>query len=513
MKTMLVTRSPKLVFVILLVLLFVSIANAQPPELRWGTRLTAGDKQTEINDIVELENGHLLAFGRQYTSGEDWIHATLTLWELDAYGNVLSREAVDPVFAHRSGKICCLSDDSYLLQYSFYTSNESDYDTGNSGVARVLSTGQVDWDHQYKSQFWNDNYSSIRDIESIRSGEYSGHAFMLTSNRNDRFDSERTTYLKRVSPSGGETILRSWDEYPFMTLYPGRTGDEVTLTGDADPNVKVNTPFVQIVNHDGLTVDSIAVPMTVYNSMYTRTTDFTWCEDGGFAFAGYQFPLGGWLTRQNADGSVRWQVAIDSTQEWEFYQLTALAEIPDGFAIARSTEVVDQPNTSHSLAFLNTDGDVVSDLNLSWQGVLFDGMTVAENGDLLVFVQYPIDPSNNYDSKLRANVLRFATGNEEELPEPEISSPLPNTFDIITVYPNPFNSSTVIRLRVLEDQPIRLVVYDILGRPAAILADRPALLPGYHTFRLNAPNLASGTYFLAAEGTAQTDYRRLTILR
>ncbi len=61
-------------------------------------------------------------------------------------------------------------------------------------------------------------------------------------------------------------------------------------------------------------------------------------------------------------------------------------------------------------------------------------------------------------------------------------------------YPNPFNPTTGIRVQVSGDRDIRLVVYDLLGRQIAVLANG-RYSAGEHSFTFDGTNLASGVYF------------------
>ena len=72
-------------------------------------------------------------------------------------------------------------------------------------------------------------------------------------------------------------------------------------------------------------------------------------------------------------------------------------------------------------------------------------------------------------------------------------------------YPNPFNPNTTIRYTLPQAVPVRLVVYDVLGREVAVIIDAPQPA-GDHRVRLDASAWASGSYFY----TLQTPHQRLT---
>lgn len=79
-------------------------------------------------------------------------------------------------------------------------------------------------------------------------------------------------------------------------------------------------------------------------------------------------------------------------------------------------------------------------------------------------------------------------------------------------YPNPFNPTTTIRYGVPAAEPVRLSIYDLLGREVAVLADATQA-PGTYRVVLDAAGWPSGIYLyrLAINGEIRT--RRLTLIK
>lgn len=73
-------------------------------------------------------------------------------------------------------------------------------------------------------------------------------------------------------------------------------------------------------------------------------------------------------------------------------------------------------------------------------------------------------------------------------------------------YPNPFNPTTEIRFTLLKPNHVTLVVYDMLGREVARLADEQ-MSAGYHAVTWNASGKASGVYIyrLTAGNTVRVE--------
>jgi phosphatidylserine/phosphatidylglycerophosphate/cardiolipin synthase-like enzyme len=94
---------------------------------------------------------------------------------------------------------------------------------------------------------------------------------------------------------------------------------------------------------------------------------------------------------------------------------------------------------------------------------------------------------------------------------------LPLTYTLSQNYPNPFNPATTISVTLPASAQVTLVVYDVLGREVARLADgmHPA---GIHDFQFNAGNIASGTYLYRLEardatGTAVQKSRTMVLVK
>jgi hypothetical protein len=82
----------------------------------------------------------------------------------------------------------------------------------------------------------------------------------------------------------------------------------------------------------------------------------------------------------------------------------------------------------------------------------------------------------------------------------------------LTVAPNPFNAQAGITFELMESGPARLVLFDILGRQVATLADG-AFDAGTHRVQLNGGDLPSGIYVLGLISAAQVDTRKLLLLK
>ena len=96
--------------------------------------------------------------------------------------------------------------------------------------------------------------------------------------------------------------------------------------------------------------------------------------------------------------------------------------------------------------------------------------------------------------------------------EADVLDATPTAYALDANWPNPFNPSTEIRFALPEAADVRLVVYDVMGREVARLADGP-LAAGYHRVRFDASGLASGVYLYRIEVGAFTATRRMTLVK
>jgi hypothetical protein len=86
----------------------------------------------------------------------------------------------------------------------------------------------------------------------------------------------------------------------------------------------------------------------------------------------------------------------------------------------------------------------------------------------------------------------------------------PDVFAIYQNFPNPFNPVTSIRFAIPQTGPVKLAVYDVLGREVAVLVNE-VLTPAFYTAQFHGRNLSSGVYFcrLIASGYVETKKMQL----
>ncbi|MEM1096550.1 MAG: T9SS type A sorting domain-containing protein [Bacteroidota bacterium] len=95
----------------------------------------------------------------------------------------------------------------------------------------------------------------------------------------------------------------------------------------------------------------------------------------------------------------------------------------------------------------------------------------------------------------------------------EAEETLPGGFALHGAYPNPFNPQTTISYDLGQAVPVRLAVYDMLGREVRVLLDGVRQATGRHTVAFEAAALPSGTYLYRIEAGAFSATGSLVLLK
>jgi hypothetical protein len=118
---------------------------------------------------------------------------------------------------------------------------------------------------------------------------------------------------------------------------------------------------------------------------------------------------------------------------------------------------------------------------------------------------------DNFDSI--QEVKRLSVLYQTGLPvaaEPEAAPPL--SLELDRTYPNPASRVAVVGLQLPKASPVRVRVFDALGRVVAVLKDEE-LPPGRHEVAFDTRALSPGVYFVRAEAGDARATRPITVVR
>ncbi len=101
--------------------------------------------------------------------------------------------------------------------------------------------------------------------------------------------------------------------------------------------------------------------------------------------------------------------------------------------------------------------------------------------------------------------------------------PIPDAFALHQNYPNPFNPSTKIKFDIPQNMNgdpasstgwsnVRMTVFDILGREAAILVNQQ-MAPGSYEVQWDASNFPTGVYFFKITVNGFTDTKKMILMK
>ena len=93
-----------------------------------------------------------------------------------------------------------------------------------------------------------------------------------------------------------------------------------------------------------------------------------------------------------------------------------------------------------------------------------------------------------------------------------ITGNIPEKYSLNQNYPNPFNPTTNINIQIPKEGFVKLTVFDVTGKEAAILVNEK-LSAGEYNVDFDASRLTSGVYFYRLESAGFTDVRKMILIK
>jgi hypothetical protein len=151
------------------------------------------------------------------------------------------------------------------------------------------------------------------------------------------------------------------------------------------------------------------------------------------------------------------------------------------------------------------------------EGARFEGTTTADASGQFRWYGKPLGPFVTATATdADANTSEFSQAVKTAVMK-DTAPTLPRGFALEQNYPNPFNASTRINYTLTKSSPVRLQLFDRLGRIVTTLSDQPQG-PGAYSVMWNGNNIdgvpaAAGTYFCKLEQDQLVRWRKLVLLR
>ena len=94
----------------------------------------------------------------------------------------------------------------------------------------------------------------------------------------------------------------------------------------------------------------------------------------------------------------------------------------------------------------------------------------------------------------------------------QVSNEIPKGFKLYQNYPNPFNPITKIKFDISKSMDIKLIVYDILGKEVAVLANE-RLNSGSYEVNWNGTDYTSGVYFYSLKTKDFSETKKMLLIK
>ncbi|MDP8209048.1 MAG: T9SS type A sorting domain-containing protein [Candidatus Electryonea clarkiae] len=134
-----------------------------------------------------------------------------------------------------------------------------------------------------------------------------------------------------------------------------------------------------------------------------------------------------------------------------------------------------------------------------------------EGGVLASWMDYREIITGHHTSEFNAYITRINDGTVGI--KKEVDTNLPLNYSLESIYPNPFNPTTEIRIGLSHSAELRVTAYNILGQKITQLASGK-YRAGYHNIVFNADEFSSGIYFIHANVPGKMDeVRKVVLLR
>lgn len=212
-------------------------------------------------------------------------------------------------------------------------------------------------------------------------------------------------------------------------------------------------------------------------------------------------------------GEVTWNAALHNQLGWEVPGCLGSSD--------RSAEPIASYTVKGDGAGIEFDGTLPlpAELLQSWvdfsdsnHGLLYEKVDNYPSDDYFVFEDNDDEWFMNHP-RLTVYYLDEETSVAEKTAEPN----LPNTIALLSNYPNPFNSSTVISLEVNKAEHLKLAVFNINGQLIREIYNE-TVFAGQHKFGWNGVDkngkpVASGIYLALAQTENSRKIQRMVVVR
>jgi len=162
------------------------------------------------------------------------------------------------------------------------------------------------------------------------------------------------------------------------------------------------------------------------------------------------------------------------------------------------------------LSLVSLYGQIAMKANVTANG---GGITTSANHQLsLTIGQTPVGELVGTEHSQRIGFWYIVQADLAVRVDEKPSGQTPDHNELQQNYPNPFNPTTTIVFSIAQEEPVRLLLYDAIGRVIATLVDQ-TMPAGNYQVTVDGSQLASGVYFYHLQTNGFTQSRKMMLLK
>jgi hypothetical protein len=180
-------------------------------------------------------------------------------------------------------------------------------------------------------------------------------------------------------------------------------------------------------------------------------------------------------------------------------------ELPDGYLGVNYSDTIEARGGTLPYTFTVQSGQLPHGLALDGSTGVISGMpdSIAEYGFTILCTDSSAPQKT--DTQIFAIAISPQTGIEDEIERP-------SEFELLGNYPNPFNSSTVIRLQMPSAGHVRIDLFNVIGQHMQTLYDG-VMNAGRNEIVWNGKSASSGVYFYRVASGGRVATQKMTLLK
>ena len=228
---------------------------------------------------------------------------------------------------------------------------------------------------------------------------------------------------------------------------------------------------------------------------------------------------------RTAEKPVRWEYYQDEERNRVYKSWSELLRLRHSSPVFTSSETEFESSLSGNVKWIKLRHNEMDVVIIGNFGVNFEESTIdfTTQGDWYEFVTGTLlnvdEMSQRFD--LAPGELKLYTSEYTDPAESEIFYrvgesgfvQIPDEFLIKPNYPNPFNPGTNVTYTVPEQAPVRLDVFDILGRRVTTLVNDESHSRGSFTIRFDGSQLSSGVYIVRLVSGSTSRVEKMTLIK